>query len=662
MKKFLLATSALIVIAAAQPAHAADQSPRPRLPTKTPIVPPAPIYNWTGCYIGAHGGGGALSDTFVNESFKGNSNFLHGGGGFAGGQIGCNYQNGVMVFGLEGEAWSGVKSVSHLTELKFSEDFTDRNRWSADVAVRAGVAFDRALLYGKAGVAEGSFAFAQTDDFNVFEKSAATLTGVLLGVGLEYGFAPNWSAKLEYDHIEYPGRSLHFENSGPQFDQTESVSVNLIKAGINYRFGGPPLAPEGAAAHPAIYKALPYKTPAPAAFNWTGCYAGVHGGGGWMSDDSAGVFDFKGGGGVVGGQLGCNLQAGAIVWGVEGEAAWSGLTNHVHDDLVGDFTTRNRWSADVAARAGIAVDRTLVYGKAGVAAGEFDFSLQFSSPLDLQHGSATFAGLLLGAGIEYAVTPNWSVKLEYDHVDYFGRDVTLADPFVGPFRESQAGTTDVVKLGANYRFADLPFAPTVDRAGMGSAILKAPAYKAPVAANYWTSCYVGVHGGGGVLGDTRTFFGFTDDSPASKAAGGFAGGQLGCDYQTGATVWGVQGEAAWSHILNRDNLSGNILLPAVVSGDLVWSADAAVRAGIAIDRGLFYGKAGVALGGLEFFTQGNAPPGSERASTTLTGLLLAAVSNTRWRRIGASCSNMTASPMRAAPRISLRPGRLFRSI
>src|SRR5690242_1777634 len=200
MKKFLLATSALIVIA--QSSHAADQSARPRLPTKTsPIVPPAAIYNWTGCYIGAHGGGGALSDTFVNESFKGNSNFLHGGGGFAGGQIGCNYQNGVMVFGLEGEAWSGVKSVSHLTELGFSEDFTDRNRWSADVAVRAGVAFDRALLYGKAGVAEGSFAFAQTDDFNVFEKSAATLTGVLLGVGLEYGFAPNWSAKVEYDHI-----------------------------------------------------------------------------------------------------------------------------------------------------------------------------------------------------------------------------------------------------------------------------------------------------------------------------------------------------------------------------------------------------------------------------------------------------------------------------
>src|SRR5580704_4914509 len=113
MKKFLLATSAFVVIASAHPARAADAAAVPHLPTKTPpIVPPA-IYNWTGCYIGAHGGGGALSDSFVNASFVGNLNFLHGGNAFAGGQIGCNYQNGIMVFGLEGEAWSGLTNHLH---------------------------------------------------------------------------------------------------------------------------------------------------------------------------------------------------------------------------------------------------------------------------------------------------------------------------------------------------------------------------------------------------------------------------------------------------------------------------------------------------------------------------------------------------------------------
>jgi outer membrane immunogenic protein len=65
MKKFLLATSALVIIASAHPAHAGDQSARPRLPTKTPPIVPAAIYNWTGCYIGAHGGDGAVSDGYV---------------------------------------------------------------------------------------------------------------------------------------------------------------------------------------------------------------------------------------------------------------------------------------------------------------------------------------------------------------------------------------------------------------------------------------------------------------------------------------------------------------------------------------------------------------------------------------------------------------------
>jgi outer membrane immunogenic protein len=627
MKKFLLATSAFVVIASAHPAHAADQSARTRLPTKTPPIVPAAIYNWTGCYIGAHGGGGDVSDSFINFSFISNLDILHGGNAFAGGQIGCNYQNGLMVVGLEAEAWSGLTSSLHFAVPGFSEDFFTRNRWSADVAVRAGLAFDRALLYGKAGVAQGRFAFSRADDSDDFQNGAATLTGVLLGVGLEYGFAPNWSAKLEYDHIEYPDRVVHFDQdvpSGGPFNKTEFARVNLIKAGINYRFGGLPFVPDGAATYPAIYKALPSKTPAPTAFSWTGCYAGVHAGGGWMGASNNG--SFYGGGGVAGGQLGCNLQAGAIVWGIEGEAAWSGLTDRVSGPFSGIFTesdTRNRWSADVAARAGIAADRTLVYAKAGVAAGGFDFSLQVGAPTpDSQHGSATLAGLVLGGGIEYAVTPNWSLKLEYDHVDYFGRNVTLADPFTGPFVTSEGATANVLKLGANYRFAqgifgDMPFAPAVERAGTAAAILKAPAYKSPVAASYWTGCYVGVHGGGGILADKNNTTN-NDFTPTPESSGGFVGGQLGCDYQTGAIVWGLQGEAAWSRIIAHTD---NSLSMSERTSDLVWSADGAVRAGVAIDRALVYGKAGAAFGGFEHFRK-SSQLGSRHGSTTESGLLL----------------------------------------
>ncbi|MBO0718414.1 MAG: porin family protein, partial [Rhizobiales bacterium] len=504
MKKFLLATSArlvtavgplaaIVIIASAQPARAADQSAAPHLPTKSAIVPPAPIYSWSGCYIGAQGGGGAVSDTFVNTSFDGNNNFLHGGGAFAGGQLGCNYQRGNFVFGLEGEVWSGLTNPLYFTSPGDAQNIFTRNRWNADVAVRAALAFDRALFYGKAGIAEGRFAFSEADIHGALATGASTLTGVLLGVGLEYGFAPNWSAKLEYDHIEYAGRTVHFDQSvfpGP-FDNTESASANLIKAGVNYRFGGQslPAASDGAPAHPAIYKALLAKAPASAPFSWTGCYAGVHAGGGWMRDTFEGG-DVNGGGGFAGGQLGCNIQVGAIVWGVEGEAAWSSLTDHFHFDglafngsnfvnEVSDTTTHNRWSADVAARAGVAVDRTLVYGKVGVAAGGFAFSFTQTGPgLNAnQDGGATLGGLLLGAGVEYALTQNWNVKLEYDHVDYFAKSVGFDSPFLGHLTETDAATTDVLKLGVNYRFAqgtsgDMPFAPAADSAQSTAAVFK----------------------------------------------------------------------------------------------------------------------------------------------------------------------------------------------
>jgi len=218
---------------------------------------PAPAINWTGCYAGVHAGGGVLNDPFVNSVFvSGIGPFnptTNGGGGLAGGQLGCNIQTGAIVFGFEGEAaWSGLKNsfdFAGLTLFGFgnptSQEDTDRNRWSADLAVRAGVALDRALIYGKVGVAQGQFEFSETatlpttPPLSVFTNGSGNLTGVLLGAGIEYAFAPNWSAKLEYNHIDYLAKTLHFNGDGvvfTPFDASQSAQVNLVKAGINYRF------------------------------------------------------------------------------------------------------------------------------------------------------------------------------------------------------------------------------------------------------------------------------------------------------------------------------------------------------------------------------------------------------------------------------------------
>jgi outer membrane immunogenic protein len=146
-----------------------------------------------------------------------------------------------MVFGLEGEAaWSGMVNRTSGSGLgqknNTTEQASDRNRWNGDLAVRTGIAFDRALLYGKAGVAVGRFDFFAVDNLGDFLQGGATLTGLLLGLGVEYAFAPNWSAKLEYDHVGYLPRDI---NLGAQASTNESVTTNTVKAGINYKFYGP---------------------------------------------------------------------------------------------------------------------------------------------------------------------------------------------------------------------------------------------------------------------------------------------------------------------------------------------------------------------------------------------------------------------------------------
>jgi outer membrane immunogenic protein len=112
---------------------------------------------------------------------------------------------------------------------------SDRNRWNADLAARTGIAFDRALLYGKAGVGAGRFDFFTSDTFGDLLQGGRTFTGLLLGLGVEYAFAPNWSAKLEYNHVGYLSRTVDLT----ALSTSESTTTNIVKVGINYKFFGP---------------------------------------------------------------------------------------------------------------------------------------------------------------------------------------------------------------------------------------------------------------------------------------------------------------------------------------------------------------------------------------------------------------------------------------
>jgi outer membrane immunogenic protein len=225
-------------------------------------------------------------------------------------------------------------------------------------------------------------------------------------------------------------------------------------------------------------KAMPYTAPPPP-FSWTGFYIGGNAGAGILLDQGFqsgssvlqlnSLADRHGIGGLAGGQIGYNWQMGMFVLGIEGEGFWSGMK--VTQDqfeginpgvLVSTATIKNRWDYDIAGRFGIAIDHALIYGKAGWVAGNFAWNLtEPLSPAFNNNGNATLNGLLIGLGLEYAFTNNWTVKFEYDYLGFPAKDVlftTCSSATCTPFTTTQSVSADkhIFKLGFNYLFNASP--------------------------------------------------------------------------------------------------------------------------------------------------------------------------------------------------------------
>lgn len=215
------------------------------LPAKAPpYVPPAPVWNWSGFYIGGHVGA-AFSG---NDSFSSDVDFLTSGNRDAafmgGGQIGADYQFGSnWVIGIEGQI-SGISSGDRVFTDTFGT-FRDRTEWLASVTGRLGYTWGPGLLYAKGGVAfrdTGGLTMVSVFDPTFFVDRSDT--GYTVGGGLEYMFSPNWSAKVEYQYFNFDNTSittLGF-NTGTFLNYRDDF--HTVKVGLNYRFnwGSPVLA------------------------------------------------------------------------------------------------------------------------------------------------------------------------------------------------------------------------------------------------------------------------------------------------------------------------------------------------------------------------------------------------------------------------------------
>ena len=130
-----------------------------------------------------------------------------------------------------------------------------------------------------------------------------------------------------------------------------------------------------------------------------------------------------------GGQIGYNYQVNNFVLGVEGEGTWADLNDNVSGcfyDATQSCSTKATGFATLTGRLGFTLDRALFYAKGGAAWGHFKYSNPApNGPSPDYFARATRSGWTVGAGVEYALANNWSVKLEYDYLDFGAKNLTF---------------------------------------------------------------------------------------------------------------------------------------------------------------------------------------------------------------------------------------------
>jgi outer membrane immunogenic protein len=220
---------------------------------------PAPVWSWTGFYVGANVGAGwgttETSLTSISAGALGAAAFniplaQNSRSGFlGGGQAGYNYQSGWAVFGIQGDI-AGL-DVNGTTPCLEVISCTSKSDWLATVTGRiGGVLADRALIYVKGGAAwmhDNQTATVSSALGGIGGgllgtgtlSASSTAQGWLLGFGTEYAFSNNWSAFVEYDYIDFQGANVAFPVTGvPGAFVNADVAnkLSIAKVGVNYKF------------------------------------------------------------------------------------------------------------------------------------------------------------------------------------------------------------------------------------------------------------------------------------------------------------------------------------------------------------------------------------------------------------------------------------------
>lgn len=406
-RQFLLGGVALFALTGI--AAAADmpiRSPQPQ-----PVFTKAtPAWSWEGQYIGVHGGymwgennvaNGALTDSIKNN------------GGYFGFQFGyLHHLSRNWVIGYEVDLSFADAAANSGVALNFAFD----PKYFGTARTRLGYANGPWLFYGTGGLAA-----AHTEATAGALEFKMPLVGYAVGAGIEYALTPNTTARVEYLFADFGRASLGTL-------QTD-LTMSTIRFALNYRFANWNAAP-------AID--MPVKAPVRVS-GWTGPYIGVHG-----SYTSGEFTEINGvvapvtldpSGGMFGITSGYNWQLSRNwVIGVEGDSSWGSI-----DDAAGANSIDIDAMGTVRARLGYANGNILTYTTGGLA------WIHSESNVGIIARDRFYLGWAAGAGVEWALSPRWSAKLEYlyskfDSTDISGIGVLDDDIKLHTF-----------KIGLNYR-------------------------------------------------------------------------------------------------------------------------------------------------------------------------------------------------------------------
>lgn len=517
MKKIVTAAALAGTLAAlaVTPALAADM-----LVKKAPPPPRAPVWSWTGFYVGANiGGGWANTDWFEDAFGSGGGGppgfedgLAHSPGVLGGGQIGFDYQNGWAVFGIQADAdAAGIRGSTGCFPEVFGipQSCTTKIDALGTVTGRFGVAFDRTLLYVLGGFAWEHERLNNPGfipggvSFN--PEFSGTRSGATVGAGIEWALAGNWSAFVQYNYLGFGKRALVLRENDPavalvvgsSFTEIIHEDVQVIKAGVNYRFNWGP----GGSATPASAEPMAMKAPARVAAlpstNWTGFYIGANAGAAWeraslnstltscptcsVSFDPADQAAIAAAGSPTinttnftgGVEAGYNLQSGQAVYGIETD--FDAFTARSSQTTVANFgplsnpavqytvvtSSGSDWLFTARGRLGWTPSpNLLLFATGGLAVTDITVANSYfdgfgPSPVGAASSQVTKAGWTLGGGVESAVSRNLSFKVEYLYLDFGTASttdvVTRAGFLPTPFVTTDHVTAQIVRAGLNYK-------------------------------------------------------------------------------------------------------------------------------------------------------------------------------------------------------------------